>query len=227
MKLLIIVPAYNEGQVVADTLRRIRGTTRKLKQKTILVVDDGSTDDTVSKARQAGVKVIRHIINRGLGGALGTGLTYAKKHGYDVAITLDADGQHDPRDIVPALKPISSDSADVVIGSRVKSGLHQIPTDRKILLMASNLFTWAMYGQFTTDSQSGFRVFNRLAIEQIRVKTERMEVSSEFFSEIKRLKLRLAEVPIKVIYTPYSRTKGQTNTNAFNIIYKLIVRSFR
>lgn len=226
MKLLVIVPAYNEAPVIFKTLQDIKQTTQKLDPD-IVVVNDGSKDLTEAEAKRAKVVVLTHRINRGLGGAIGTGLEYAKRHDYDLAVTIDADGQHDPKDIQRVIQPITEGRADVVIGSRFKTKQQHMPLDRKLLLMISNALTWALFGRTATDSLSGFRAFNKKAIQYIRLKTERMEVSNELFAEIKRLNLSLEEVPIQVLYTDYSRAKGQTNANALNIVFKLILRLFR
>ena len=220
----IILPAYNEAPVIEQVLDSLKK--QKLKAK-IVVIDDGSTDETAKIARKKEVGVLRHVLNRGLGGALGTGLAFAKKAGADIAVTLDSDGQHDPADIKRVVKPILDGKADVVIGTRWKSNRGEIPFDRKVITIASNILTFFLFGILTSDSQSGFRAFSKKAIDTIIIRTQGMEVSSEFFGEIKKNKLRLAEVPIKVIYTPYSRKKGQTNLNSIQILLKLILRLFR
>lgn len=223
--LLIIIPAFNEAQVIKNTIEGLRRVIPR--QSRILVVDDGSNDRTGIVARRAGVLVVRHPINRGLGGALGTGLYWAKTHDVHFAVTFDADGQHDPKDLLRVIDPLRKDTADVVIGSRTKEGWQEIPFDRKIIIMMSNLLTWGLFGMRTSDSLSGLRAFNRRAIETIRLRTDQMEVSNEFFSEIKRNKLRLLEVPIHVIYTPYSRSKGQQNSNALDVAIKILLRLAR
>lgn len=228
MKLLIIIPAFNEAQVIKATIESLKPILRKTKAD-VIVVDDGSEDSTADKALGSNtkVKVLTHVLNRGLGGAIGTGLAYAKKYNYDYAVTFDADGQHHPSDLEKILKPLIAGEADVVIGSRYLNAKKDMPFDRQIILNLSNIFTFMLFGLYTTDSLSGFRAFNKYAIDHIVIKTDRMEVSNEFFSEIRRLKLRLIEVPIQVIYTQYSRVKGQSNSNALNIIYKLLLRLFR
>jgi hypothetical protein len=106
-------------------------------------------------------------------------------------------------------------------------GVLEMPSDRRLLNSLANTLTFVLFGVTTTDSQSGFRAFNRKAIQAIALKTQRMEVSSEIFAEIKRLNLRFSEVPISVIYTDYSRQKGQQNSNKWSVGYKLMLRLFR
>lgn len=227
MKTLVCIPAYNEAQVIAQTLRDVKKQLKKHSNTDLIVVDDGSSDQTSQIVTKAKVKLLRHIVNRGLGGAIGTGLAYARQNHYDCFVTIDADGQHDPRDIAAVTQPVRTHKADVVIGTRTQSKHGQIPTDRKIIIALSNLLTLFLFGIFTSDSLSGFRAFNKKAIHSIRLITDRMEVSNEFFSEIKRANLKLIEVPIKIIYTPYSRAKGQSNANSIHVIFKLFLRLFR
>lgn len=223
MKILIIIPAYNEATVIGGVIDSVHAI---IPDADLLVVDDGSYDETFSIAKQHHVIVVRHRMNRGLGGAIGTGLSWAKLHRYDVAVTFDADGQHQPTDIINAIQPIINHQADVVIGSRFQ-GIKNMPWDRKVLNTLANGLTFLLFGIPTTDSQSGFRAFNKKAIESINIRTDRMEVSSEIFGEAYRLHLKIQEIPIKVIYTEYSRTKGQRNSNSFPILFRLIMRIFR
>jgi len=223
MKVLVIVPAYNEAGVIAGVVAGIR----KVKGiNLVLVVDDGSSDRTGELAEKAGARVLRHTLNRGLGGAIGTGLAYAKNYKFDVAVTIDADGQHDPRDIRRVIGPIVENKADVVIGTRTKYA-HEVPLDRRVMIKVSNWLTYLLFGFRTNDSLSGFRAFSRKALDNIHIKTQRMEVSNELFSQIKRNRLKYSEVPISVSYTEYSRSKGQTNMNALNVLTKLLLRLAR
>ena len=225
-KVFIIIPAFNESLILASVIRGIKLATSAFKPE-LVVVNDGSTDNTGKIAAQAGVTVLTHRLNRGLGAALGTGLTYAKTQNADVAVTLDADGQHDPADIARILEPILKSEADVVIGTRLLSRYGHMPLDRLIVNWFSNFITWVLFRVWTTDSQSGFRGFSRQAINSLQLKTERMEVSSEIFAEVRQHKLKLAEVPIRVIYTPYSRRKGQSTLNAVHVFFKLLLRLAR
>ena len=220
-KIFIVMPAYNEGKVIGGVIQELK----KRGYKNIIVIDDGSSDNTYTISKQAGVVVLRHRINRGLGGALNTGITAALKLGARIIVTFDSDGQHDVRDIPRIVQPIISDEADIVIGSRfLKRG--DIPLLRRIGIVTLNILTFLLYGIYTTDSQSGLRAFSRRAALKINVTANRMEVSSEFFREIKTHNLRFKEIPIKAIYTPYSMRKGQSLLNGFKIMTKRVIRRF-
>lgn len=221
--LVVVIPAYNEERTIVGVIRALKakGFTR------IIVVDDGSTDRTGILARaEEDVVVLRHILNRGLGGALGTGLTGALRFRPAIIVTCDADGQHDPDDIPRMIEPIAKREADVVIGSRQQEAA-RIPIARQAAHRVANLVTYLLFGVSTTDSQSGLRAFSREAAERIQIMTSGMEVSSEILAEIRRNRLRLREVPIKAIYTDYSLSKGQSFTMGLRTLAKLIVAKLR
>ena len=222
MKIFVIVPAFNEEVMVAKVINKIPRRLVGFGKVTTVVVDDGSSDLTSFEASRAGAIVIRHSINCGLGGALGTGFAYAKKNNADVVITLDADGQHDPSDVLPMIRQINKKNVDVVIGSRMIAK-KKMPLDRRIINYLGNIATYILFGVWTTDSQSGMRAFTKRALDKIEIKTNRMEVSTEFFKEIKRNNLSFTEVPIKPVYTNYSRKKGQKNFNAVDVFYKIFL----
>lgn len=217
MKLIAIIPAYNEETTIAEVLERTRPFVDE-----IVVVNDGSQDRTEEIARLHGATVVTHIINRGLGAAIGTGFTAALRRGADAIVTLDADGQHDPREISRFVEAMDA-GADAVIGSRMltRTGM---PWYRQVAQVIGNVATFVLFGAFVTDSQSGFRGFTRHALKQIEIRTNRMEVSSELIAEIHRNKLSLKEVPITAIYTEYSLSKGQSFFVGLKTLAKLIVR---
>jgi glycosyltransferase involved in cell wall biosynthesis len=224
--LFLIIPAFNEAKVIGVTLAALPPHVEGIDRLVVVVVDDGSTDDTAAIVRRCGdgrVVLLQHRINRGLGGALATGLEYAKRQGADLAVTYDADGQHAPGDIEKVVQPLLQKQAEVVIGSRLltRKGM---PWYRIVGNFGLNIITFFFFGLWTTDSQSGLRGFCRRAIELIEVRNDRMEVSSEFIREIRRKKLQFCEVPIQAIYTDYSLAKGQRNWNAFNIIIRLLLQ---
>ncbi len=222
MKILIAIPAYNEEKALAKTLRGVK----KCGYKNILVVNDGSTDNTKEVAQVAKAYVLSHYKNMGLGVGIRTAILFAKKQKYDALVTFDADGQHDAADIKKILKPVVFGKSDVVVGTR-NYHLPQVPYIRRIILFCSNIYTKILFGIYSRDSQSGFRAMSRRAINSINPKGERMEISSEIFYEIKRHGLKYTEVPIKVIYTKYSLSKGQKNSNLFNVGFRLFLKAFR
>lgn len=225
MKLAIIIPAYNEEKTLGQVLASIPRRYPKTSQLEIVVISDGSRDQTAAIARKSGATLIEHDLNRGLGGALGTGFEYARRNHFDAVLTFDADGQHNPNDIWPVLRPIAYNRADIVIGSRLKN--HQgMPWYRIVGIWGLNIFTAVFFWVWSTDSQSGLRAFSKKAINKIDIQANRMEVSSEFFYEIGRKNLKFVEVPISSIYTEYSLAKGQKNINVFRIISRLIYRRF-
>ncbi len=218
MKTVAVVPAWNEAQAIGEVLDGLLP-----RVDAIVVVDDGSTDATGKIAAARGARVLRHVLNRGLGAAIATGMRAALDDGADIVLTFDADGQHRPEDVSAMLAPIREGRADVVIGSRMltKEGM---PFVRRVANRIGNIVTAALFGARVSDSQSGLRAFSRTAAEQIQIRTDRMEVSSEIVAEIFRLKLRLVEVPIKSVYTTYSLSKGQSFVMGLKTLGRLILR---
>lgn len=227
MNLFIVIPAYNEEKVIGQTLDSLPKKMQHFTTLSTVVVDDGSQDKTFLVAKKRKVVVLRHILNRGLGAALKTGLDYARNHDADIAVTFDADGQHHYSDIEKVVRPIIKKKVEVVIGTRFKKHGRKVPKSRTFINFVSNIITLAMFQIWTTDSQSGFRAFSKKALEKIELSGQRMEVSSEFFKEIKFKKLKFKEVPIKAIYTDYSLAKGQSLTNSMNVFGKLTLLLFR
>ncbi len=217
MKTIAIIPAYNEEKTIAEVLDGARVFVDE-----IIVINDGSSDRTEEIALSKNAIVVSHIINRGLGAAIGSGFDAALLRGADIAITLDADGQHDPAEIPKFIRKII-DGADVVIGSRMLSP-GGMPWYRRIANRLGNMVTLFLFGAYVTDSQSGFRAFNKTALQKIKIKTNRMEVSSEIIAEAKTKKLKLVEVPIKAIYTDYSLSKGQGFFVGIKTLLKLVLR---
>ncbi len=218
-KTYIIIPAYNEATVIANVITKIK----KERFKNIIVVDDCSTDNTRTIAQKNGAIVVRHVINRGAGAATKTGIEYAKTQNADYVVTIDADGQHDPSEIKSLLK--QAPKYDVVIGSRM---IHAegMPFTRRIINKIGSSITFILYGIYVKDSQSGFKIFNKKAMQNIEIKFDRYEFCSEVLHEINKKKLTYVEVPIKAIYTDYSLSKGQNIANGFKMVYKMIWRFF-
>ena len=199
--LVIIIPAFNESAVIRAVIREIQS----YGYTNIIVVDDGSPDDTFAVSKRAGAVVLRHTINRGKGAAIKTGIEAAKRLGANTIITFDGDGQHDPKDISTLLKTIFK-GYDVVLGSRF---LHKqdIPIIKRIGNSVANIITYIIYGIWVTDSQSGLRAYTKRAYEVIDMQNDRYEIESETLREIKHHHLTYAEIPMRVRYTRYSQQK--------------------
>lgn len=217
MKTIVIIPAFNEAKVIRNVLRTVRPVAAE-----VLIIDDGSSDGTAEIAREEGAIVYQHMINRGLGGALGTGIAAALARGADIVVTFDADGQHEASDIRRLVEPIERGKVDAVIGSRLIEE-RNMPLRRKLYNRFANLITYALFGIKTSDSQSGLRAFSRAAASQLRIRTNKMEVSSEFMKEIHSHRLRVMEIAIKPIYTDYSMSKGQNFFVGMKTLVRLIV----
>ena len=225
MNLAIVIPAYNEekniGRVIAELPKKLVG----VKNISVIVVDDGSTDKTYKIASQNADVVLRHRLNLGAGSATVTGLKYAKDFiKPDIVLTMDSDGQHSSADIPRLISPILSGKADVVIGSRLIN-TKGMPKVKIVTNKIANIITYLFSGIMVSDSQSGMRAYNARSLTNIDIKTTGYEYCTEVFSEIKRLDLKLTEIPIKVIYSDYSKRKGQPIANSANILVKLLVRS--
>lgn len=223
-KVCVVIPAYNEGAVIKNVINHAKKTFSKSKYDvSIVVVNDGSKDNTGLEARKTGVTVIDHVLNTGAGGATATGLSYAEKNDFDIAATMDADGQHDPKDVINGIKEIQKRKADLLIGSRLidNAGMSKV---KVVGNKGLSFITYMLFGINSTDSQSGLRLFSRKALEQLRWETNGYEFCSEMLWRAKQQKLTIDEYPIQAIYTEYSKQKGQNNWNAINIIKSLFKR---
>lgn len=223
-KVAIVIPAYNEAKVIQgvieDVSKELKGCNIDHK---IVVVDDGSTDETRDAARGGGAYVISHILNSGSGSATATGLSYAQQNGFDIAATLDGDGQHSPSDLMSGIKKMINSEHDLLIGSRLIDSRGM--SKSKVLGNKGLSFaTYLIFGVHVTDSQSGLRIFSRRALDNLKWKSSGYEFCSEMLWRAKQLNMSISEYPIKAIYTDYSKQKGQNNWNSVNILKSLVQR---
>lgn len=219
-KIFIVIPAYNEETVIRDVIREIQNA----GYQNIVVVDDGSSDQTYQKAKEVlPENSFRHKLNRGKGGATKTGIEASKLLGADIIVTMDGDGQHDPKDIKTLTEPIENKQCEVVLGSRLMNP-EGMPWYKIIHNKIGNAITWYLYGLWVTDSQSGFRAYSRKAAEHINTQGDRYEYDSEVIKEIHIYKLKFKEVPIQVRYTQYSMGKIQKQglANGIKTAYKML-----
>lgn len=223
-KVALVIPAYNEGKIIKRVVKDLAATFKNSNYTyQIVVVDDGSKDDTTEQARAGGAYVIRHLLNSGSGGATATGLSFAYQNGFDIATTSDADGQHHPEDVLKGVDLMAAGNHDLLIGSRLidNSGMSRV----KILgNQGLSFITRALFGINITDSQSGLRIFSKRALAELKWKTSGYEFCSEMLWRAKQQGMVIEEFPIKAIYTDYSMAKGQNNWNAINIVKSLVQR---
>jgi glycosyltransferase involved in cell wall biosynthesis len=213
MKICIVLPAFNEAAVIAGVVREVRALYPE-----VVVVDDGSSDDTVPRAAEAGAVVARHPLNRGQGAALQTGVNLALRRGADCIVTFDSDGQHRVEDIAALVAPIAEGRAEIALGTRFRGGDAEVPPARRVLLRCATIFTRTVSGARVTDAHNGLRAFSRRAASEIEITMDRMAHASELIDQIHRSGLAYVEVPVTVRYTEYSKTKGQRAVGAFRIL---------
>lgn len=212
----VVVAAYNEapaiGRVVADLIRR---------RYAVVVVDDGSMDDTGRTARAAGAEVIMHRVNLGQGAALQTGVQFAVGKGADYIVTFDADGQHRAADIEPLLESLTKQSADFALGSRFLGRAPAMPMARRMLLKVATWFTRLATGLELTDTHNGLRAMTRRGAGHIALRQNRMAHASELLHQIARSSLGYVEVPVTIEYSAYSLAKGQKLSDSLRILVDL------
>lgn len=196
MKTLIVIPAFNEGKNLQNLLERISPVHTLEK---VLVVDDGSKDDTSIVAKRAGSRFLIFENNQGKGLALRAGFIFAIKHRYEAVITMDADGQHDPDEIPKFLKKMKKSGADLIIGTR-EQNLSKMPFLRYFVNKTTSLVTSILAGVRVNDSQSGYRLIKSELLRKINLNTQRFQMETEIIVKAVRANFSIDEIPIKTIY---------------------------
>lgn len=218
MNTWIVIPAYNEAKVLRRVLEGVLAVYPQ-----VVVIDDASTDATYHEAQQTSAVVLQHIINRGQGAALKTGMAYALKQGADSIVTFDSDGQHQVSDITKLIAPIAAGTADIVLGSRFLGDSSNVPPLRRMILQAGVIFTRWTSGIHVSDTHNGLRAMSAEAAKKIRIVQDRMAHASEILDEIVRHHLRYSEVPVTITYSYYSKEKGQGSLAMFKIAMKFLI----
>ncbi|HEX7477934.1 MAG TPA: glycosyltransferase family 2 protein [Polyangiales bacterium] len=220
----IVIAAFNEARAIGQVVRELR----EAAFPNVVVVDDGSRDDTADQARAAGAVVLTHLINRGQGAALQTGLSYALRAGADYLATFDADGQHDVADLPAMLGPIMHGEVEICLGSRFLGVRAKMPKLRRAVLFGAVLFTRITSRIKLTDAHNGLRALSRRAALGIDLQLDRMAHASEIVDQIASCGLSYREVPVHIRYTAYSLAKGQKSSAALRVAFDyLIGRVFR
>ncbi|MFC0213142.1 glycosyltransferase family 2 protein [Paenibacillus chartarius] len=214
MKLLIIIPAYNEEGSIAEVIYNIK---QWRKEADILVVNDGSRDRTGEKAEATGLAAVIHMpVNVGIGGAMQTGYMYAARGGYDIAVQLDGDGQHDPKELDKLLAPLLADEADCCIGSRFLARTsYRSNWSRRIGI---RFFSWMVHwmtGRKATDPTSGFRAVNRRVIELFARYYPEDYPEVEAIVLLLRQRYRLAETSVQM----HERQAGRSSITPLRSLY--------
>lgn len=218
MKVFIVIAAYNEEKSIVNVIHSLK----KNGYKDIVVVDDGSKDKTYEICLKEKVHALRHFINRGQGAALKTGIDYAVLQGADIIVTFDADGQHKADEIKRLKRPIEKGEVEVVLGSRFLDNKTEMPRLKRLTLKGGVLFTRIFSGINLTDTHNGFRAFSRKAAQEIEIVQDRMAHASEIIDEIAQKKIKFKEVPVTIIYSDYSKAKGQSIFNSIKIALRLL-----
>jgi glycosyltransferase involved in cell wall biosynthesis len=215
----VVIAAYNEAPVIRGVVSEVAA-----RGYSVIVVDDGSSDDTAAAARIPGVTVLRHAINLGQGAALQTGIDYALRRGARTLVTFDADGQHSIDDI-PALVAALA-THEVALGSRfIGKPMVGAGRGRRILLRAATRLSNRMSGLRLTDAHCGLRAFRASAAPALRITQDRMAHASEILRRIRVGGLRVVEVPVTVKYTEHSLRKGQGGLQAIRILFDYFFRA--
>jgi glycosyltransferase involved in cell wall biosynthesis len=214
-KVYFIIPAWNEASVIRRVLEEV------LKQyKNVVCVNDGSTDNSSAEIAKTEAIRIEHSINLGQGAALQTGIDYALQDPKaSIFVTYDADGQHRLSDVTKMIKVLKDSGVDIVLGSRFLGQTENLKTSKKLLLKAAILFTNKSTGLRLTDAHNGLRVFNRDFAQKLKLTFSDMTHASEIVERISNYGFKFVEVPVKIKYTPYSMSKGQSSINAINIAF--------
>ena len=215
----IVIPLYNEASVIGGVIADVRE-----QFANVVCVDDGSTDGSADVASAAGARVIRHPHNLGQGAALQTGISYAREQsGAHYLVTFDADGQHRLVDAVAMLQMARDEKAAIVFGSRFLDDRTKPGLAKKIVLKTAVAVTNLSTGLTLTDAHNGLRVLRVDAANAVNLKQDRMAHASEIVVQLGRSGLPWREYPVEVLYTDYSKAKGQSLLNSINILVDLII----
>ena len=219
-KVCVIVPFFNEEQVIEKVISELIRENYK-----VLAVDDGSTDSSYEKIENLDCIIIKHAQNFGQGAALQSGMSFAKLNpNFEFFVTFDSDGQHQVLNIEHVLTPLVKDEADIVFGTRFQDELTKFTFLKRLVLKIAIKYTQLSTGVALTDTHNGFRALNRIAIDKIELNFSGMTHASEFVGKAGENNLRIKEVPVHILYTKYSKRKGQSLWNAINILTDLFLR---
>jgi glycosyltransferase involved in cell wall biosynthesis len=216
----VVIPLHNEATVIGDVVRELR---KELPD--VVCVDDGSADASAAEARNAGAVVVRHAVNLGQGAALQTGICYALRDPeLRYLVTFDGDGQHRVEDAVAMVDRLRAGDVDIVFGSRFLGASREASWLKRLVLRAAVAYSNATTHVRLTDAHNGLRAMTRACAAALDIRQDRMAHASEIVSQVGAAKLRVAEHPVHIRYTEYSKAKGQSMLNAVNIVVDLFFK---
>lgn len=216
--IFIVIPVYNEQlsllSKIVDTL---------LTRYKVILVDDASIEKIVLPKRK-NLSLLRHAVNLGQGAALQTGISYALQKGAEYIIMFDGDGQHSPTDIPALLMPLLKKEADIALASRfLKKSKHNASFIRQSLLHIARIVNYIFTGLYLSDAHNGLRAITKKTAAVLELKENRMAHATEILFEIKKHRWRYTEVPVNIVYTDYSKGKGQSLFNSVRIFFDLVL----
>jgi glycosyltransferase involved in cell wall biosynthesis len=221
----IVVPAFNEASVIGGVISDVRSVFAH-----VVCVDDGSRDGTADIALRAGAHVVTHPVNLGQGAAIQTGVAYARSQpGATVFATFDADGQHQVKDVIRMVDRLSSDDVDLVVGTRFAdpsagSVVSGTPLVKRLVLRTAAFVSRRSRKLGLTDAHNGLRVFNRTVADALDLTMNGMSHAGEFIAVAYENRWRVGEEPVEILYTDYSKSKGQPLLNGVNILFDGMLR---
>ena len=214
-----IVPMYNEEQVISQVVTDLRSIFPH-----VICIDDGSNDKSAAKALEAGALVLRHVVNIGQGAALSTGFSWVQSQSqFSYVVTFDADGQHQPGDALRLVTELVRKQVDVVFASRfLDQDQATIPLAKRLVLKTVTKITKTLTDVELSDAHNGLRALTVDATRQVNLTQNGMAHATQFVSLVLQANLKYVEIPVTILYTPYSRSKGQSLLNSINIALDLI-----
>ena len=214
-----IVPMYNEEQVISQVVKDLRSIFPH-----VICIDDGSNDKSAAKALEAGALVLRHVVNIGQGAALSTGFSWVQSQSqFSYVVTFDADGQHRPEDALRLVTELVRKQVDVVFASRfLDQDQATIPLAKRLVLKTVTKITKSLTDVELSDAHNGLRALTVDASRQVNLTQNGMAHATQFVSLVLQANLKYVEIPVTILYTPYSRSKGQSLLNSINIALDLI-----
>ena len=219
-QVFIIVPVYNEALVIKNVLLDIMKT-----YSSVVCIDDGSSDNSAEQIMQTGSFLVRHPINMGQGAAIQTGIEFARSFNISkYFVTFDADGQHRLEDVKNMIHEIETKKVDIVFGSRFLGETENMGIMKSIILKLAVRFSNLTSGIKLTDTHNGLRVFNKKVADKMQITMSDMAHASEILEIVRENDFSYSEVPVKILYTDYSKAKGQSIFNAVNIAFDVLIR---